>query len=86
MKAEPVRQCVGCRKRLPQHAMVRWVRGSGLWKADASGRHKQAGRGAYICSAECLPAAAKNKRYPGLATAAAEYGLISSSKNMKNDV
>lgn len=83
--AEPLRQCVGCRKRLPQHALVRFVRAAGGWKADRSDRYKQPGRGAYVCSAECLPAAAKNKRYPGLATAAAEYGLISSSKMMRND-
>jgi len=82
---EPVRQCAGCRKRLPQRGLTRFVRGGDGWKPDSPGRHKQPGRGAYLCSEPCLAKVAKNKRYPGLATAAAEYGLISSSNTMKND-
>ncbi len=37
------------------------------------------GRGVYLCSAACVKKAEKNKRYPGLSSAASEYGLISSS-------
>lgn len=84
--ADPIRQCAGCQQRLPQRELTRFVRAADGWKADRPGRHKQPGRGAYLCSQPCVAAAAKNKRYPGLATAAAEYGLISSSKLMKNDV
>lgn len=80
MAAEPIRQCAGCRKRLPQRELSRFVRAGDGWKADRLGRHKQPGRGAYLCSDPCAAAVAKNKRYPGLATAAAEYGLISSRK------
>jgi len=76
----PYRTCVGCRLALPQAQMVRFVRTGLGWKADAPGR-RQPGRGAYLCSAECATKAAKNRRYPGLATAAEEYGLISSSNN-----
>jgi len=46
------------------------------WQADQPGfRRRRAGRGAYLCSAQCAERARKNKRYPGLGTAAAEYGL-----------
>jgi len=87
MAAKPVRQCVGCRQRLPQAELVRFVRAAAGWSADAAGkRQKQPGRGAYLCSAACVAKAAKNKRYTGLAASAAEYGLISSSvHDMKND-
>ena len=84
-RASPVRQCVGCRKRLPQAALLRFVSSTAGWMPDGPGRRKRPGRGAYLCSADCVRLAAKNKRYRGLATAAAEYGLISSSNAMKND-
>ncbi|MBV8117932.1 MAG: YlxR family protein [Candidatus Eremiobacteraeota bacterium] len=58
--------------------LIRFVRGPQGWAADRS-RCKQAGRGAYLCSQACGAAAAKNRRYPGLSAAAAEYGLIRSS-------
>jgi predicted RNA-binding protein YlxR (DUF448 family) len=71
---------VGCRQRFAQRDLVRFVRSARGWQADRSGaRAKQAGRGAYLCSAACVRLAARNKRYPGLATAAEEYGLMSSS-------
>jgi predicted RNA-binding protein YlxR (DUF448 family) len=44
------------------------------WRPDAE-RMKQTGRGVYLCSAECAKRVEKNKKYPGLAAAAAEYGL-----------
>jgi predicted RNA-binding protein YlxR (DUF448 family) len=56
---------------------VRFVRTAAGWQADPP-RCRQAGRGAYICSAQCAQRARKNKRYPGLGTMAAEYGLIES--------
>jgi uncharacterized protein len=77
-KREPFRQCVGCRKRFAQRDLYRFVRGVAGWSADR-GRKRQAGRGAYLCSLECAKSAVRNRRYPGLATAALEYGLIRSS-------
>jgi predicted RNA-binding protein YlxR (DUF448 family) len=44
------------------------------WTAD-EGRKRQHGRGVYLCSAECAKRVEKNKKYPGLAASAAEYGL-----------
>ena len=76
----PVRQCVGCRDRLAQASLVRFVRAGNDWKADApGGRGKLPGRGAYLCSVACIARVAKNKRYPGLAAFAAECGLIGNS-------
>jgi len=75
----PIRTCVGCRKALAQAALTRFVRQPGGWRPDLPGGKRQPGRGAYLCSASCAAQAAKNRRYPGLASAAAEYGLISSS-------
>jgi uncharacterized protein len=77
-KREPFRQCVGCRGRFAQRELFRFVRAQTGWSADR-GQKRQAGRGAYLCSLECAQSALKNKRYPGLATAALEYGLIRSS-------
>lgn len=78
----PIRQCVGCRKRYPQAELVRFVRSPAGWQADRGvARLKQPGRGAYVCSDACGAAVAKNKRYPGLAAAAAECGLIRSSSD-----
>lgn len=58
--------------------MQRFVRAAGsgppAWLADA-GSKRRPGRGAYLCSAECARKVEKNKKYPGLASAAAEYGL-----------
>jgi predicted RNA-binding protein YlxR (DUF448 family) len=60
-----------------QAELTRFVRTATGWHADPPAtRRKQAGRGAYLCSAECAERARKNKRYPGLGAAAAEYGLI----------
>ena len=76
-RPQPIRRCVGCRRRYPQAKMVRFVRSPGGWNADPAGeRGRQPGRGAYLCSDACGAAASKNKRYPGLAAAAAECGLI----------
>ncbi|MBV8197544.1 MAG: DUF448 domain-containing protein [Candidatus Eremiobacteraeota bacterium] len=59
--------------------MLRFVRTSSGWRPDQPGsRHKQSGRGVYLCSNECAQRARKNKRYPGLGAAAAEYALIKS--------
>ncbi|MBV9104203.1 MAG: YlxR family protein [Candidatus Eremiobacteraeota bacterium] len=68
--------CVGCRTRFPQAALVRYVRAdSGRqseWRRDPVGRRRP-GRGAYLCSSECAVRVKKNRRYPGLAEAAAEW-------------
>ncbi|MDE2483507.1 MAG: DUF448 domain-containing protein [bacterium] len=60
--------------------MLRFVRTGASWAVDAPGaRRRTPGRGAYLCSAACAARAAKNRRYPGLATVADEYALIRSS-------
>ncbi|MBV8374382.1 MAG: DUF448 domain-containing protein [Candidatus Eremiobacteraeota bacterium] len=70
---------------MPQANLLRFVSSTAGWIPDQPGRRKRPGRGAYLCSAGCVGLAAKNKRYRGLATAAAEYGLISGSNAMKHD-
>jgi predicted RNA-binding protein YlxR (DUF448 family) len=56
--------------------MQRFVRapGKAAWQADA-GSKRQPGRGVYLCGIDCARRVEKNKKYPGLASAAAEYGL-----------
>ena len=60
-KKIPMRQCMGCRERLPKREMIRVVRCTdGNVQLDFSG--KLSGRGAYICpKAECLKKARKAK-------------------------
>jgi predicted RNA-binding protein YlxR (DUF448 family) len=65
---------------LQQAALVRFVRDGAGWHVDP--RRRQPGRGAYLCSAACAEAAARNRRYPGLASVAGEYGSWNDSTNM----
>ena len=60
-KKIPMRQCMGCRERLPKREMIRVVRCTdGNVQLDFSG--KLGGRGAYICpQSECLKKAIKSK-------------------------
>ena len=60
-KKIPMRQCMGCRERLPKREMIRVVRCTdGNVQLDFSG--KLSGRGAYICpKSECLKKARKSK-------------------------
>ena len=60
-KKIPMRQCMGCRERLPKREMIRVVRTpEGVVQLDFSG--KLNGRGAYICpKCECLKKARKAK-------------------------
>lgn len=60
-KKIPMRQCMGCRERLPKREMIRVVRCTdGNVQLDFSG--KLNGRGAYICpKGECLKKARKSK-------------------------
>ena len=60
-KKIPMRQCMGCRERLPKREMIRVVRCTdGNVQLDFSG--KLNGRGAYICpKGECLKKARKAK-------------------------
>lgn len=54
--------------------MRRFIRtGPRAWQADAGKR--QPGRGVYLCSADCGRRVEKNKKFPGLAASAGEYGL-----------
>ena len=55
------RSCIGCGKQEAKgtlHRLVRTVEGQA--SVDVTGR--AAGRGAYVCSAECLAAACKAKK------------------------
>lgn len=60
----PIRQCVGCRQRMEKRRLVRFVRGDDGWSADPD--QTAPGRGAYLCSPECLIHTKKNKKYKGL--------------------
>ncbi len=57
---EPIRTCLGCRRRRPKGEMLRLVRGAdGRVSADA----QASGRGAYVCrDPECLGRALKPAR------------------------
>ena len=50
----PIRTCVGCRQRRPQHELVRCV-----LDADGTARVSRTapGRGGWICGVECIEAA-----------------------------
>jgi len=58
--AEPIRTCLGCRRRRPKKEMLRLVRGvDGRVSVDDAG----AGRGAYVCrDPECQERALKPGR------------------------
>jgi uncharacterized protein len=60
MTAEPIRTCLGCRRRRPKREMARLVRrADGRVGSDAAA----SGRGAYVCrDAECLERALKPGR------------------------
>jgi hypothetical protein len=56
------------------------VQRAGGWLAD--GARRGAGRGCYLCGAQCAKAVVKNKRYPGLgAYAIAHYELQDTHMN-----
>jgi len=70
-KREPIRQCVGCRTRADKHTLLRFVRGQdGQWQPDPAARRE--GRGAYLCSVQCVERVKKNKRYKGIAAVPAD--------------
>ncbi|MBQ3106831.1 MAG: YlxR family protein [Eggerthellaceae bacterium] len=55
------RSCVACGKQEQKGSLHRMVRNAdGVVSLDVTG--KAAGRGAYVCSAECLAAACKAKK------------------------
>ena len=59
--AEPIRTCIGCRKRRPQGELVRISAQDGTPRV-ASGR-REAGRGAYVCGlAACAKLALQKER------------------------
>lgn len=62
MMAEPIRTCLGCRKRLPKRELLRFVvPKEGHIAVDTTG--KKPGRGAYVCSrVECIEAAMHAKK------------------------
>ena len=56
----PLRKCIGCREMIDKHDLKRVVKTpEGKIMLDLSG--KMNGRGAYVCSLECLGKAMKNK-------------------------
>jgi predicted RNA-binding protein YlxR (DUF448 family) len=57
--AAPLRTCVGCRQKQPQHVMVRCVLGP-----DGPAVSRTApGRGAWLCSPDCLHTAIRRKAF-----------------------
>ena len=60
MEAGPLRTCVGCRTKRPQHELIRIARDSdGAVSIGVQG----AGRGAYVCrSRSCIEKACANDR------------------------
>ncbi len=61
MSAEPVRTCIGCRRRAPQHELVRFV-----VTADGEVREGRTlpGRGAWLCrSPACLALAIRRRAF-----------------------
>lgn len=60
--AEPIRTCLGCRRRFPKRQLIRFaVSKEGHIAVDVTG--KKPGRGAYVCPRlECVEAAMRVKR------------------------
>ena len=57
----PMRMCTGCGQMKPKREMVRVVKNqAGEISLDLTG--KKAGRGAYVCSEDCLAAARKTRK------------------------
>ena len=62
MSGSPERTCVGCGKKAPRQELRRLVvSGEGQVSVDPKGQAP--GRGAYLCGAGCLKAAAKRKAF-----------------------
>lgn len=55
-----MRMCVMCRQMFPKKKMVRVAVKEGQVRLDPTG--KAGGRGAYLCSAQCLTVAKKERR------------------------
>lgn len=59
-KKMPLRQCLGCREMKPKNELIRVVRlAGGTVQTDLGG--KTSGRGAYVCSVQCVQKAMKSK-------------------------
>ena len=59
----PLRKCIGCNEMKNKKEMIRVVKTTeGTIVPDTTGRMN--GRGAYVCSLECLGKAMKNKSAP----------------------
>ena len=85
MKKIPMRQCVGCREMKPKNEMLRVVRTpDGTIAID--GRGKMSGRGAYVCSRDCLRKAVKsNALSRNLDTPVPEEILAQLEKQMEEE-
>lgn len=57
--AAPLRTCIGCRQQRPQSQLVRCVVGPD----GVAVSRTAAGRGAWLCSAECLHTASRRKAF-----------------------
>ena len=57
--AAPLRTCIGCRQQRPQSQLVRCVVGP----QGATVSRTAAGRGAWLCSAECFHTAGRRKAF-----------------------
>ena len=58
----PERTCVGCGKKAPRQELRRLVVG-GAGEVSVDPKGEAPGRGAYLCGAGCLKAAAKRKAF-----------------------
>lgn len=55
----PSRTCIACRRVADKATLTRFIESDGVLKADIKGI--MPGRGAYVCSKECLAEAMKRK-------------------------
>ena len=55
----PLRTCVGCRCKRPQHELVRFADGPGGVRIGRA----EPGRGAWVCSLDCLQSAVRRKGF-----------------------
>jgi len=61
MKSQPMRSCLGCRKRFPKNQLLKFVLRDGVVELDSKGNGH--GRSAYCCNnKKCLAVFARHKK------------------------
>lgn len=71
---QPERTCVGCGQKRPKRELVRLVLEGGRVQVDAA--QTRAGRGAYLCSAECVRKAVSRRSFGRAFRGAADVGEV----------